>query len=303
MSTTVSTKEQPKPFDALHTRGEVGDRLRIGKVALEGGRGHEEGARPHQPGDCFRFGVVEAEARAELARHLGAELAMITAPPLGDIVQEDRNVEHAARGDALDDRGGKRMILLELAALDPREKPDRADRMLVDRIMMIHVELHLRDHPAEIGNEAAEDPGFVHPAQHRLRIAGGRQHVEEQGVRAGSARTSLSISFESRLAARIASGWISSWWRSASAKIWSRRTGSSAKKPSPGKARPPAVEHEAFELARAAAQRRQAEAAAGAGELLVEMREEDAGEVSHRLRVQEIMLHEALDRDLPGRFA
>jgi hypothetical protein len=32
------------------------------------------------------------------------------------------------------------------------------------------------------------------------------------------------------------------------------------------------------------------------GELLVEMREEHAGEVAHRLRVQEIMLHEALDR-------
>ncbi len=75
------------------------------------------------------------------------------------------------------------MILLQFAALDRREEADRADRMLVDRIMVVHVELHLRDHPAEIGNEAAEDPGFVHPAQHQLGRMDAGQHVHEQSVR------------------------------------------------------------------------------------------------------------------------
>src|SRR4029079_16077724 len=35
-------------------------------------------------------------------------------------------------------------------------------------------------------------------------------------------------------------------------------------------------------------------------ELLVELREEQAGQVANRLRVEEIELHEALDRRLPG---
>ena len=114
-------------------------------------------------------------------RHLGAELAMVAAAPLGDVVEQHRDVERAARGDLpeqarwrADDRPSSS------AALDPREQADRADRMLVDRIMMVHVELHLGDDAAEIGNEAAEHAGLVHPAQHRLGIARAGQHVEEQ---------------------------------------------------------------------------------------------------------------------------
>ena len=61
---------------------------------------------------------------------------------------------------------------------------------------------------------------------------------------------------------------------------------------------PAAVEQEAFELARPAAEAGQAEAAAASGELLVEMGEEDAGQVADRFRVQEIVAHEALDRAL-----
>ena len=66
------------------------------------------------------------------------------------------------------------MVVLQLAALDRREQADRADRMLVDRIMVVHVELHLRDDAAEVGNEAAEHAGLVHPAQHQLGIGGRR---------------------------------------------------------------------------------------------------------------------------------
>ena len=64
-----------------------------------------------------------------------------------------------------------------------------------------------------------------------------------------------------------------------------------------GQRKPTTIEHEAFQLARAAAQGRQADKAAPApGEAVVEMREEQAGEIPHLLRGQEIMLHEAFDR-------
>ena len=107
---------------------------------------------------------------------------MVAAAALGDVVQQHRDVEHAPRRDLLDDRGRQRMILLELAALDRRKQADRADRMLVDRIMVVHVELHLRDDPAEVGNEAAEHAGLVHPAQHRLGLVDAGQHFHEQRV-------------------------------------------------------------------------------------------------------------------------
>ena len=68
---------------------------------------------------------------------------------------------------------------VELARLDAgamermgaAPQPDGADRVFVDRIMMVHVELHLRDDTAEIGHETAEHARFVHPAKHGFGIA------------------------------------------------------------------------------------------------------------------------------------
>src|SRR3546814_17458421 len=88
---------------------------------------------------------------------------------LGDIVEQHRDIERPARGDLLDDRRRDRMVGPELAALNLRHETDRADRMLVDRIMMVHVELHLRDDAPEVRNETAEHAGLVHPEQHRFR--------------------------------------------------------------------------------------------------------------------------------------
>src|SRR3712207_8445055 len=64
------------------------------KVALEGGRGHQQ-VVADQPGDRLCLRRIEAEARAELHRDLFAEDAMISAPPLGDVVQQ-RSEEHTS---------------------------------------------------------------------------------------------------------------------------------------------------------------------------------------------------------------
>ena len=51
---------------------------------------------------------------------------------------------------------------LDAAALDVLEEADAADQMLVDGVVMIHVELHHRDDPAEGADEVAEHAGLVH---------------------------------------------------------------------------------------------------------------------------------------------
>ena len=60
---------------------------------------------------------------------------------------------------------------------------DREQRVLVHRVDVVHVVLHLRDDAAEIGNEAAEYPGFVHSAQCRFRILARGQDFEKKPVR------------------------------------------------------------------------------------------------------------------------
>src|SRR3546814_19385994 len=83
---------------------------------------------------------------------------MVTAASLGDVVEQHRAIYDAPRVYLVHDHGRQRMIFLEPVLLDIGEQPDRADRMFVDGIMMIHVELHLRDDAAEIRHEAAEKP-------------------------------------------------------------------------------------------------------------------------------------------------
>ena len=63
---------------------------------------------------------------------------------------------------------------------------------------------------------------------------------------------------------------------------------------------PPAIEGEAAEPLRPPADGRQGEAEALLAQLLVELGEEQAGEVADRLGVDEVELHEALDRGFPG---
>ena len=70
----------------------------------------------------------------------------------------------------------------ERALLDAGDHPDRADEVLVDRVDVVHVVLHLRDDAGELGDEAPEEPGLVHPPERRLGVFPRGQDVEEQRV-------------------------------------------------------------------------------------------------------------------------
>ncbi len=74
---------------------------------------------------------------------------------------------------------------LSLARLDIVQDPDGVDRMLVDRVHVVHVVLHLRHDAAEVRHEAAEDAGLVHAAERRLRVLPRRQDLHEEPVRLG----------------------------------------------------------------------------------------------------------------------
>src|SRR3546814_9129206 len=74
------------------------------------------------------------------------------------------------------------MIIIEAAFFDLRQQAHGPDGMLVHSVMVVHVELHLGDHAAEIGNESTENRSFVHPAKHSFGIAGRRQHLHEESI-------------------------------------------------------------------------------------------------------------------------
>ncbi len=133
-------EQQPQPLEALHVADEVLDRLGVGEIALEGGSGHQE-VPAHQPGDGLGLGRTEAEPGAERERDLCPQFAMVAAAALGDVVEQHRDVERPARRDQLEQGGREPVLLAQFALLDPREQADGADRMLVDGVMVVHVEL------------------------------------------------------------------------------------------------------------------------------------------------------------------
>src|ERR1044072_4358621 len=90
---------------------------------------------------------------------------MIFRPPLADVMQESGDIQRAAIGDGLEDAMRERMDLVCLAALDLRDDADSSDQMLVEREVMVHVELHHRHDTAEVGNDPAEHACLVHPPQ------------------------------------------------------------------------------------------------------------------------------------------
>ena len=72
-----------------------------------------------------------------------------------------------------------------VAALDVGQHADGAQQVLVDRVVVVHVELHHRDDAAELGDEAAEHAGLVHAPQRRLGVALPSQQLEEDAVGLG----------------------------------------------------------------------------------------------------------------------
>ena len=168
--------------------------------------------------------------------------------------------------------------------------------MLIDRIMVVHVELHLRDDAAEVGNEAAEYSGLVHPAEHDLGLMDAGQRFHEQGIRAlvvadgsgdqssspGSRRAWRRVNFE--LFARCQGEHGEQAHRIGLEKIVLRDRDAAA------------IEDETLKPLWPPADRGKREAKALVRKLLVELREEQPGQIPDRLRIEEVELHEALDR-------
>src|SRR5205085_6084322 len=175
-------QEQLQSLRRLHALDKITDRLPITDIELEGGAAHQQ-VPAHQPGD--RLGLLRGKPQtgAEFQSDLLAELRVIAATALGDIVQQHREIKSAAGHDRRHQLGSQWELRFEKPALDLVQDADCEQRVLIDRVDMVHVVLHLSHDTAEIGNEAAEDPGLVHPPQRRFWILARGQDFKEQAVR------------------------------------------------------------------------------------------------------------------------
>ena len=174
--------EKLQPLQRLHHGGEILDRFAVGQIARLRHRRHHQ-MHLDQPGDQLGVGRRHAEPRAQPPRDARAGDRVILDLPLGDVVQEQRDIEHGAvlRLDRAHQLAGQREFAI-LAALDLVEYADAAQQMLVHRVVVIHVELHHRHDAAEGADEFAEHAGLVHAPQHGFGVVLRGQDFEEQAV-------------------------------------------------------------------------------------------------------------------------
>ena len=170
MSAAVNTSRSLQALQRTDPADEIVDGARIVRVALE--RGHAEQEMPaDQPGGGLDLVGREFQPGGDLVRDLGADLRVVATPPLGNIVQQQSEIEHIAHPQLVNEGAGERQLVGQGASLDRSEHADGTDAVLVDRVDVIEIELGLRHDAAEIRKKATHHAGLVHHPQDLFGIA------------------------------------------------------------------------------------------------------------------------------------
>ena len=175
-------QQQAQALGRLDHLGDVAHRLGIVGVALERGSAEQQ-MMAHQPRHGLHLLGAEAEPWPGPLDQARADLGMIAAAALAEVVEQHGDVQLGARQKIRHQAGGERQLVDRQAVLDLMQHVDRLDGVLVDRVDVVEAVLHLGDHAAELRQEPAEQAGLVHPAQRGRGILARGEHGHEQGVR------------------------------------------------------------------------------------------------------------------------
>ncbi len=132
----------------------------------------------HEPGNKLSLVRRYAKALTGAGRRFHA-FNLLVAPSLARVVQQHGEVKRAAVFDQREYFGCKRHAL-SVHLLHLGNRLNCADRMLIHRVVMIHVELCLRDNPAKLRNGLSQHTRFIHAAENQGRVLAANDGVEDQ---------------------------------------------------------------------------------------------------------------------------
>ena len=137
----------------------------------------------HQPFGQACFGLCETQPRPKPPRDARASGRVVFRAALGNIVQQNREINdiaiNFARIEQLKRNG---VFLRRLALLDLGQQANGAQQMFICRVVMIHIELHHRHNTPEIRHKAAQHTGLVHAAQRAFGRASRCQYLQKQFI-------------------------------------------------------------------------------------------------------------------------
>ena len=136
----------------------------------------------HQPGDQARVVARQALLEAERLGVHRAELGMVAAAALGDVVEDRREVGELRLRQCAEDLRELRELVVVALEREAAQVADHEQRVRVHGVGVEQVVLHAPDDAAEGRDVAAEHAVEVHAPQ-LVRDARGRpQDLEEQAV-------------------------------------------------------------------------------------------------------------------------
>ena len=166
--------------------GETDDQVLVAGVAAEGQVVHPQ-VLVDEELDGLRLVRLQAQPPAGLLGDLQADLAVVFQQPLAQVVDQQGQVQEVlVLQPAIDAPHRPRVVQQPLGELD------RADAMLIDRVLVILVELQQAAGTGEIGQKPLQDRHVVQVAEQRAQAAGMGQQGKEMpaGLRAAGVAAS-----------------------------------------------------------------------------------------------------------------
>ena len=161
--------------------GEGLDHLGIADVLALGGHGHQQ-VPLHQPGDQAAVELREFVQAAEVPGVPRPQQGVIAAAPLGDVVEEPRQVEDLDLGDAQHDCTAQGEFLCVLGEGEAAQVAHQDQGVLVDRVDVEEVVLHAPDDVREGREVGGQHPVLIHAPQGVGGTAGLAQALHEEGA-------------------------------------------------------------------------------------------------------------------------
>ena len=127
----------------------------------------------HQEVDQRGVGAIKAVIAAKPPRVAAAEIAVIAAAALGDVVKDRSDIKQPRLVEIRHQLAAQRIFVRVLGQSEPAQIAQDLQDVLVDRVDVKQIVLHLPDDAAEHGEVTPEHRQIVHAAQlvqHALRL-------------------------------------------------------------------------------------------------------------------------------------
>ena len=157
-------QQQAHPLRIFHDPRKGRHGARIGHITLLGIVAHDQMVLD-QPRDQFDPVALQPQSLTGRASRPSPGLFLTALAALARIVQQHGEEQDLAVLDQRPDAGGQRMVLAHLTGGNIGYDAHSPQGVLINRIGMVHIELHLSDDAAKFRKIAPQDPGLIHQGQ------------------------------------------------------------------------------------------------------------------------------------------